>query len=169
MLSFVPEKLVIPILISDIKLRSSLEQDLIAAFGPVDYTSPLLPFDFTHYYDREMGTPIQRYFISVETPVDPSGLADFKRITGEIEDRFRVGGKRRVNLDPGLLSLSRFILASTKDSSHRIPLKKGIYAEITLQYERGSFRETAWTYPDYASGAYRQILKEIRSLYKAQL
>jgi hypothetical protein len=167
--AFVPEKLVIPILISNLDVRAQLLESLGKAFGPVDFTSPLLPFTYTQYYDQEMGTPLQRLFVSMEKLVDPSRLADIKQSTGQIENQFRVQGKRRVNLDPGLLSLSRFILASTKDSAHRIPLKQGIYAEITLQYERKEFRAISWTYPDYASVEYRRILKEIRTLYTKQL
>ncbi len=64
-----------------------------------------------------------------------------------IEDAFREGGDRTLNLDPGLLSLSRFALATTKDGSHRIPLRDGIYAEVTLVYERGGFHPLPWTVP----------------------
>jgi hypothetical protein len=74
-----------------------------------------------------------------------------------------------VNIDPGLLSLSRFILASSKDGSHRVPLCEGVFAEITLVYERGGYRALPWTYPDYRSSEYLDILAEIRKLYKAQL
>ena len=74
-----------------------------------------------------------------------------------------------MNLDPGLLSLPRFVLATTKESAHRIPLEEGIYAEITLLYEKGSFRPLAWTYPDFRSEGYIVLLNEIRLRYKSQL
>ena len=48
-------------------------------------------------------------------------------------------GGRRVNLDPGLLSLANLILATTKNRSHRIPLFDGIYAELTLLYAKKQF------------------------------
>ena len=83
--------------------------------------------------------------------------------------RFSESGNRKVNIDPGLLNLSRFILASSKDGPQRIPLSGGIFAEVTLVYERGGYRPLAWTYPDFRSPEYLRILGEIRKLYKAQL
>jgi hypothetical protein len=137
--------------------------------GPTDYLSPLLPFDFTHYYEAEMGPRLHRAFLSLASLADPALLASFKVATNKIEGLFAAAGMRRVNLDPGMLSQSRFVLASTKDSSHRVPIGQGIFAEITLVYEHGRFRPVEWTYPDYASEPYRDVLGCIRSRYAAQL
>ena len=60
------------------------------------------------------------------------------------------------------------MLASTKPSAHRVPLASGIYAEVELLYERGAFRPVEWTYPDYRSPEYLEILGHIRGLFKAQ-
>jgi hypothetical protein len=165
---FEPEKLVMPILISRMRMRSSLVGELQTRYGPVDYTSTDLPFAWTRYYDEEMGTPITRFFISFLRLVDPGTLAQIKRETNLLESRFTEIEKRKVNIDPGLLNLSRFILASSKEGSHRIPLSDGVFAEVTLVYERGGFRPLEWTYPDYRSGEYLKILEDIRRLYKAQ-
>jgi hypothetical protein len=137
--------------------------------GRVDFVSLLLPFDFTRYYDAEMGKGLTRAFLSLAELVDPATLASVKTATNEIESGFSVGRRRRANLDPGLLSASRFILASTKDSSHRVPLGDGMYAEITLVYEHGAFRPVEWTYPDYASPEYREILRAMRERYILEL
>ncbi len=164
-----PEKLVIAVLISEPRLHGRLADALLAQFGPVDFTSEELDFSFTRYYDREMGSPIRRFFLSFERLVPPETLAEIKAATNRIEDALREEGRRKVNLDPGLLSASRFILASTKDSSHRVPLKGGIYAEVTLVFERGEYRALEWTYPDYRSLDYRRILGEIRRIYRRQI
>jgi hypothetical protein len=166
---FRPEKLVIGVLVSPGAMRQDLRARLEERWGPVDFTSPTLPFTFTDYYNEEMGTPIERFFISFERLVDPSRLARIKRDSNEIEDHFRAGGRRTVNLDPGLLSLPRFVLATTKENAHRIPLADGIFAEITLLFGQGSFRSLPWTYPDYCSDAYISILNDVRTRYKAQL
>ena len=166
---FTPEKLVIGILTSRTGRREELFSLLAERWGPVDFSSGPIPFAFTHYYDAEMGPPIERTFASFQRLVDPSGLARIKRETNSIEDLFREEGKRKVNLDPGLLSLPRFVLATTKESAHRIPLEQGIYAEITLLYEKGSFHSLAWTYPDFRSEGYISLLNEIRVRYKSQL
>jgi len=57
---------------------------------------------------------------------------------------------RRINIDPGYVSESKIVLASTKDFSHRICLRSGIYAEVTLNYRRDrGWQFFDWTYPDY--------------------
>jgi hypothetical protein len=166
---FEPEKLVMPILISRMQMRSSLLEELQARCGPVDYTSSDLPFSYTRYYDEEMGTPITRFILSFLRLIDPGTLARVKSETNALESRFTEAGKRKVNIDPGLLNLSRFVLASSKEGSHRIPLSDGVFAEVTLVYERGGYRPLEWTYPDYRSDEYLEILAEIRKLYKAQV
>jgi hypothetical protein len=165
---FKPEKLVMPILISRTQFRRSLLEELQTRYGPIDYTSIDLPFSYTHYYDEEMGTPITRFFVSFLRLVDPGRLAQVKNETNELESRFTEAGKRKVNIDPGMLNLSRFVLASSKDGSHRIPLSDGVFAEVTLVYERGGYRPLEWTYPDYRSDEYLRILADIRKLYKTE-
>jgi hypothetical protein len=167
--AFAPEKLVVAVLSSEPELGGKLLERLEQLFGPSDWASPQLPFTYTHYYDREMGGPITRYFLSFRELVDPQRLARIKQTTNRLEEELRYEGRRCVNLDPGLLSLSRFILASTKPSAHRVALAEGIYAEITLIFERGSFRPVEWTYPDYRSPEYLEILNRIRALLKDQL
>jgi hypothetical protein len=165
----VPEKLVIALLVAEPGLVEPVRSAVEAGIGEVDYVSPPLEFDFTHYYEAEMGAGLKRLFLSIAELVDPSRLAELKATTDAMEARFAVGGRRRVNLDPGMLSQSRFILASTKDSSHRVPLDHGYFAEVTLVYEHGQFRPVEWTYPDFASTPYRMILQEIRTRYVASL
>jgi hypothetical protein len=156
-----------PILISREQMRLPLLEELRTRYGPIDYTSVDLPFTYTHYYDEEMGIPITRFFISFLRLVDPGTLARIKRETNLLESRFAEAGKRKVNIDPGLLNLGRFVLASSKDGSHRIALSNGVFAEVTLMYERGRYRPLEWTYPDYRSDPYLEILADIRKLYKA--
>jgi hypothetical protein len=181
---FTPWKLVIGILFSGAGQPPSLKNRLEAEFGPLDYESLILPFTFTNYYQEEMGAVIFRRFISFRNLVQPESLADIKILTNKIEEDYidasppgdsamivkpQNCGGRKVNLDPGLLSLSRFILASTKDNSHRIPLAQGIYAELTLRFSKKDFQVLPWTYPDYATREYRDILKEIRGIFKDNL
>ncbi len=167
--AYTPEKLVLGVLTSSPEVRDDLRAETSGTWGPVDYESGLIPFTFSHYYDEEMGTPIHRLFLSFERLVDPSELADIKVRTNELEKRWVKAGRRTVNLDPGLVALSRFSLATTKENAHRIPLSRGIYAEITLLFSRGSYRPLAWTYPDYRSEPTVALLNHIRGVYKAQL
>ncbi|HOK40243.1 MAG TPA: DUF4416 family protein, partial [bacterium] len=76
---------------------------------------------------------------------------------------------RQVNIDPGYINLAKLVLVSTKDYSHRIYLSNGIYAEATLFFRHNQFETFPYTYPDYATDEVRNILKEIRKLFKSQL
>lgn len=166
---FEKEKLIVPVLISDEELLPAVKEKLEAGFGVIDYTSAPIPFTFTDYYHQEMGPHIKRLFLSFRRLIDPSRLASIKLRTNKIEKNFTVRGKRKVNLDPGILNLSRLILATTKDNAHRIPLEKGIFGEITLLYTRKDFRHLFWTYPDYRTEAYKKILRKIREIYRENL
>ncbi|MCK5156994.1 MAG: DUF4416 family protein, partial [Spirochaetales bacterium] len=108
-------------------------------------------------------------FLTFNQLVEPDRLAEIKELTNLIEEEFRSGNKRRVNLDPGILSETRFILATTKDRGHRVPLKNGIYGEVTLIYMNKEFKPLPWTYADFCDPVYRNLLKEIRKLYLKQL
>ena len=166
---YTPEKLVMGILSTLTGGDEDLRAHLVEHWGRIDFCSPRIPFTFTDYYAKELGDDITRTFVAFERLVDPSCLAEVKLRTNAIEERFTDQGRRRVNLDPGLMALSRFSLATTKESAHRVPLSHGIYAEITLLYSKGGFRPLDWTYPDFRSPAYLAVLNDIRARYKAQL
>ncbi|NBB90725.1 MAG: DUF4416 family protein [Spirochaetes bacterium] len=166
--AFTPAKLIIPALLSAAASVEPVVRALEDAFGTLDYQSEEIPFTFTDYYTSEMGAGIRRLFFAVGDLYDPSELASLKLTTDELEEGFASGG-RSVNLDPGMLTLGRLMLASTKDYAQRIPLRDGIYAEITLLYRQGRFEALPWTYPDYRSAAYQDVLRDLRDRYKRQL
>ncbi len=134
-------------------------------FGPILEMSEPVTFTFTDYYNKEMGGTPQRFFLVFERLYDPSLLAEAKLFTNKIEEKYTREGGRTINLDPGLLSMINLILATTKNRPHRIPLKEGIFAEVTLLYEKGGFLALPWTYADYGSRAYRLLFKRYRSDY----
>jgi len=139
-------------------------------FGPVEAVSPVMEFSFTDYYDSEMGGRPVRYLLMFRNLIDPSSLADIKTLTNSLEKRFASeGGGRRINLDPGTLSLANLILATCKDRSHRIPLKDGIYGETTLIYQDHDFQRLPWTYADYSSDEVRAVLRSFREKYRGIL
>jgi hypothetical protein len=167
--SFSPERLVVGTLRASSFSTAVMEGELESLFGPIDYRGPEFPFVFSDYYEAEMGTGLLRSFYSFARLIDPAGLADCKLATDALERGWAGEGGRPVNLDPGLLSLGRFILATTKNRSQRVPLRDGIYAELTLYYRDGDFRPLPWTYPDWQSPAYLAVLRDLRSRLKSDL
>lgn len=144
------------------ELRPVLEEH----FGPIDYVSPSLEFEkYTYYYSEEMGYGIKGKIVSFERLIHPSQLPDIKLTTNEIEDMYKVEGKRRVNIDPGYIHHTQFVLASTKHWGNRIYIGKGIYAEVTLIYYRGSFKPWEFTYMNYREEEYIRELEKIREIY----
>jgi len=161
-------KLVIGILIGDLSQKIQLENDLSNEFGKIDFESEQMLFTFSPYYNNEIGMPIKKYFLSFYNLINPCDMAAIKIITNNIEKKYSINNQRKINLDPGYLFFSKFILTTTKDGSHRIPLHSGIYAEITLLYKKNSFTPVEWTYPDFRDQRYITILNTIRLIYKHQ-
>jgi hypothetical protein len=149
--------------LEEAKVRLSQE------FGPIDYESELLPFDHTTYYAAEFGEGLRRKFMAFEELVHPGRLVEIKLRTNALEMEWAVEGKRRINIDPGYVSYSKLVLATTKNHAHRIYVGQGIYAEVTLHFRNGTFCAWPWTYPDYASPPLIAIFNQIRGIYVKQL
>ncbi|MGD8369391.1 MAG: DUF4416 family protein [Desulfobacterales bacterium] len=164
-----PARLIIGVMMMDTSLMEETAADLEERYGPADRVSPWFAFDFTDYYDKEMGTPLKRRLISFQRLIGQETLPEVKLATNEIEMRLSVGGRRRVNIDPGYLTLERFVLATGKNFTHRIYLGRGIYADLTLLYTGGRFVPLEWTYPDYATEPIRTFLAEARERYRVDL
>ena len=167
-----PVKLFVGVLVSDPKLILNVETRLISAYGPVDHRSSVVPFDFTNYYEPEMGRAIERVFFSFERVIEADQLPEIKRQTNKIEEEMMPlleTVKRPVNLDPGYLEQAKVILASTKNFYHRIYLGKGIFGEITMQFKDGEYHFFPWTYPDYQSKEYQDFFLKLRRIYRSQL
>lgn len=166
-----PVKLTVGIITAVPDLFFGAHQRLSAQFGRIDFASDLLPFDYTTYYEAEMGKDLKRQFVSFEKLIPAEELASAKYFSNAVECEFAKGdtAPRPVNLDPGYISAAKLVLASTKDHAHRIYLQDGIYAEITLKFYCKSFQSWEWTYPDYRTSTYIDIFNHIRRIYMEQL
>ncbi len=164
-----PVKLIVSAFAPGEDLLAEARQAVAAEWGAIDFESELLPFDHTAYYAAEFGSGLVRRIWAFARLIDPGTLAAIKVRSNELEQRWAVDGRRRVNLDPGYVALSKMVLATTKNYDHRIYLGRGIYAEVTLHYRHGAFHPWPWTYPDYASEQYRSLFATIRRLYLDQL
>lgn len=142
-----------------------------AGFG-VCMKSERFAFDMTNYYEAEMGGDLIKQIFAFEPLRDPQELADWKLLTNQWEIDFKAANTypedRPVNLDSGYLTLAKFVLATTKDRDHRLYLRDGIFAEVTMSYSGGRWRTHPWTYPDYQTEPAMNFLNAAREELKSQ-
>jgi hypothetical protein len=137
-----------------------------ARFGDILMETPECAWSHSHYYDRELGTPVFRRFFFFNGLFDASTLPDIKLETNRLEDTFSANGKRRINIDPGYITSSKVVLASAKDYSHRLYLGKGIYGEVALYFQGNRFNPMPYTYQDYKDQKGLDMFKKARKELK---
>jgi hypothetical protein len=146
---------------------------LEAMFGPVGLASEPYAFNQTAYYEPAMGPDLRKQFFVFRDLVAPDSLQAIKTHTNalelELSESHVYPEPRPLNLDPGHLSLGKFLLATTKDQAHRIYLRDGIFAEVTLHYQAGAYEPWPWTYADYRQDCVRAFLNQAREYYKQRL
>ncbi|MGB9690677.1 MAG: DUF4416 family protein [Candidatus Sumerlaeaceae bacterium] len=158
-----PVKLFFGLIASDEYWLERARRRLAHDFSHISHESALIPFNLTGYYEDEMGPGLLRQWIATEKLIPPAKLVEVKRHTNRLELLFAHEGKRRVNIDPGYVSLSKVVLATTKDHAHRLYVGTGIYEEVTLVYRRSQgFEPWPWTYPDYRLETARKFFLELR-------
>lgn len=122
-------------------------------FGEIALASEGFDHQETNYYEASMGANLRKWFVAFAGKADSAALADWKLATNALETEYANLGRhpenRPLNLDPGYLTEAKLVLATTKDRDHRLYLRDGIYAEVTLRYQAGAWKSQPWTYPDY--------------------
>lgn len=139
---------------------------LASKIGEIAMYSPPIAWDFSDYYRDELGENIIRRFVFFKNLIRQEELSEIKIITNDLEELLSSGNRRNVNLDPGYLTPAKIVLASTKDYSHRIYLKNGIYAEVTLVYRKNRFVPHLNTYKDFQDERYIEIFMAARKLMR---
>lgn len=152
-----------------VALLDSATDVLVQHFGPIALTGPTIEFRNTAYYEASMGAGLLKRYWAFDQLQSPDQLAAIKRLTITLEEAVIASKQyeevRPLNLDPGFLGLGKFVLATTKDQSHRIYLHGGIFAEVTLRFHDGEFEPRPWTYPDWQLPQVFQFLKQARQLF----
>ena len=112
------------------------------------------------------GANLKKRFLAFRDLAPSDCLADVKLFTIDLERQLaqtkQFPDLRPLNLDPGLLQMGKFLLATTKDQAHRIYLRDGIFAEVTLCFHDGVFDVWPWTYRDYREPAVLAFLQQAR-------
>ncbi len=164
---FDKEKLIIGVIYNDKQVFDEAMSALTERFGEIEDECEEFSFskEFSSYYDGELGGEGLRRIYSFKRLVDPSEQAEIKEFTNELEGKHSVDGKRLINLDPGFINHGRLMLATTKNAGFRIPLKRGIYTELTLFWARGGWHKFPWSYRDYQSEKVQSFLTLVRKRY----
>ena len=140
------------------------------AWGEIVLESELFPFEQTPYYDAEMGQHLRKCFVVTLPQMDAAELVGRKHQSNAWEAEFaaqaNVPEPRPLNIDPGYMTLSKLVLASSKDFAHLLYMADGIFAEITLFYRRGGWQAHEWTFPDFRAETYHAFLTQCRELLK---
>lgn len=171
----IPALLFIGLLSGDTGLFETAARLLAERYGPLFRRTDVVTWDHTDYYREEMGRRLYRQFLFFDRLIDPGILPDIKLATNQLEretaESAPPGLRRRVNLDPGYVTEAKVVLATTKDFSHRIYVRSGIYAEVTLVYRERERRFTTLghTYPDFRSEATITIMNEARERLRESL
>ena len=150
------------------RILDETAERLAGSFGPVRQRSETYDFDFSAYYEPEMGGNLVKQIFWFEQPVAPEQLPSVKLQTMKIERELAETNserelRRRANIDPGLVTVESVALASTKYSGHRICIDRGLFAETTLLFQKDGCHPFDWTYPDYRSEGVQEFLLEIRA------
>lgn len=144
----------------------ALMRRLEMEFSPMAHASAPYAFDESAYYEPEMGPNLRKCLWCCAQPILPDELVGIKLHTNRLEAHFASQKGRRLNIDPGYLDLARVVLATGKDSAHRIYAGQGIFEEITLLFHRkAGFEALPWTYPDYRRGEALVFFNEAREIF----
>lgn len=161
-------KLFIGILFSSEDVMAAAEKFLIKKFGDIDYRTKSIPFIHTKYYS-DKGTGQYKVLLSFKKLIRREHIVEIKLFTNRLEKRFSVDGVRKINIDPGYLTLSNVYLATCKEFFHRAYLSKGVYLENEYRYVAKRYQSWEWTCSDYQKPDYLYFFHEVRRLYHNQL
>ena len=174
-------------------LRIALER-LEAHWGKIAALGQAFDFVESPYYLRTMLVPqppesrlpesqhdrtpraLRKQMALFADPYDPAELAADKIQSNRWERDWteeltlsQDDSKRLINIDPGYLSMTKLVLASTKNREHRIYLRDGIYAEVTLAFRDQAWTSMPWTYADYQRPDVLEFLKLARKGFTSNL
>ena len=164
-----PVKIIVALTYAPDVSKEEIIRRLEKLLSPADYYSEEYAFNFTSYYEKEMGKELQKQMFSFQELVPAELLPDLKIATNLMEEKFHLRNQRRVNIDPGYICAAKLVLATTKDYDHRIYLGRGIFGDVHLCFRKGHFQINRWTYPDYQQPEILSFFENVRKIYLEQL
>jgi len=161
-----PVKYFTAILTSNVEIFPEVLKRLKKYFGEADHIGEWADWTWTDFYEEEMGRGLKRCIVSFGKLQPSQILPKAKEWTSKVEDKFRVKGKRTVNIDAGYMDFCKLVLASGKFGGHKIAVTDKCYVDMLLDYQKGEWKPFAWCFPDFKSGVYNKDLTKIRELLK---
>lgn len=158
----------VAIMYQDDEIYDRAYKKAIERFGePIGISKEYNFSEITSYYEKEFGKELKKRMLVFAQSQPLQDFHKTKLWSNNLELELSSNGKNRdVNIDPGYLGLSKLVLFSTKNYSHRIYINDGIFAEVTLIYEYSEFQVQSWTYPDYSAGENLSFLEKMREKLK---
>ena len=152
--------LIIALMYHEDEIYNNTLNELINNFRNTKIIGEEYLFSHSIYYADEMGEDLKKSYI-----------VEVKKTTDEIEKKYLdSNNNRKINIDPAILTLENFVLVTNKNFTHRIYLKDGVFADLTLIYKKKKgYTELPWTYADYSSDETKNFLKKIRELFYNKL
>jgi hypothetical protein len=151
-------------LFSTNEFKKLWESQFQEGFSFVPTLNPL-----SDYYKKEMGGDLSRIFFLTSKVYPREFLLSTKLLALNWERQLAQNSKRMVNVDVGFLSLENFILATTKNYSHRIYLAQNIFTDLTYYFHQGELQTLPWTYPDYMDEEKKQFFTWARTFLLQKL
>lgn len=139
------------------------------AWGPIQDRSEPFAFNYSKYYEDELGAEPMRILFSFGHYFMPDQMKNFKLQSNQIENSCARNGLRTFNIDPGYIDLDKIVLATTKPATYRIYLSDGIYAQSTLFFKDGAFHPWPWTYRDYTDKKTLDFFTRVRNRLKDKM
>lgn len=138
--------------------------------GAVEIEGDEFLFSHSDYYKNEMGGNLKKRFVVFSKLQSRGYLLNIKKYTNKLENIFVKENRRLVNIDPGMLTLENFILATNKNFTHRIYIGDNIFADLTLIYQKKKgYTKLKWTYIDYSSEETLNFLNHVRDVFYDKL
>jgi len=166
-----PGRLVVSIIYSSLDALADSLRVIERKFSRVDCETIEIPCSSQDRYREEMGDNLQRRIFSFEQPVPCDSLPEIKASCHKIEPMFsdcvRDFHFRTVNIDPGILTPDKLVMASHREYNHRLYLGRGVFAQIELVYSHGKFMRLPWTNPDFCHNEAIDLFNRVRESFNS--
>lgn len=164
-----PTILTFALLYNDEEYKTKALELIRNHFGELAETSVTSAFDYSRYYEKEIGPNLTRQYFAVAGTFYQGDIAEVKITANKIEDELAdAQGNRRVNIDPSYVTIAKLIVPTTKDATYRVYIRDGIYAQPMLYFLDNTFVPWEWTYNDYTQPEAIEFFNRVRKRAKTE-